>query len=79
MYPKDLRFIPKFSFLYDINMTSRCYIFNDVSWGRDKMKRKLLSVMNISRWKTYEKLFVISMMLMSILNFFIVGFMLYDH
>jgi hypothetical protein len=43
------------------------------------MKKTLLSVMNISRWKTYEKLFVISMMLMSIFNFFIVGFMLYDH
>ncbi len=46
--------------------------------GREKMKRVLLTVVNVSHWKKHEKTFVISMMLMGIFNLFFVYFMLYN-
>lgn len=39
------------------------------------MKKVLLTVINVNRWKKHEKSFVITMMLMGLFNLFIVTFM----
>jgi hypothetical protein len=60
-------------------MTFKCYIFNKVSWGEEKMKKVLLTVMNVCHWEKHEKSFVISMILMGLFNLCIVSFMLYHN
>jgi hypothetical protein len=52
------------------------YFQIELKKGKEKMKKILLTIMNIDYWKKQEKQFVIAMILMGLFNFSLVVLMI---